>query len=111
MRGALALALALSAYLASCSGSSDDPKNNNPDSGAGGSGNDASADDASAPAQSGECSLDVDCTSKLPDTSPAGCAEAKCNRLQRKCEFLAKDGDGDGHRAKTCTAGIVAIQT
>ncbi|MBI3205662.1 MAG: hypothetical protein HYZ29_29250 [Myxococcales bacterium] len=48
----------------------------------------------------------------MPATNPADCAEAKCDLVLKKCNFVAKDADGDGHTAKDCTAiGSGAVAT
>ncbi len=61
---------------------------------------------------SGECATDLACEAKLPPTNPAACAEAKCDLVLKKCNFVAKDKDGDGHAAAQCTAaGSGAIDT
>jgi hypothetical protein len=52
----------------------------------------------------GTCATDDECTALLPETSPAACAEAKCDALTKQCQFTAKDSDGDGHAAKDCEA-------
>jgi hypothetical protein len=58
----------------------------------------------------GECSIDAECTAKLPATTPADCAVAKCDPVAKKCHFVAKDADGDGHKTKKCTAGAAVIE-
>jgi len=68
-------------------------------------------EDTTAPATIGECSRDSDCAARLPQTTPAGCAMAQCDTLQHKCHFVAKDQDGDGHPAKTCSATLGTIET
>lgn len=45
-----------------------------------------------------ECVEPSDCV--VPETNPAGCAEATCN--EGTCAFSARDGDGDGFLAKRC---------
>jgi hypothetical protein len=57
-----------------------------------------------------ECTIDADCTAKLPDTTPPNCAVATCDTLLKKCHFKAKDADGDGHPAKACTATTATIE-
>ena len=68
--------------------------------------------DAGAPGGALRCTTDADCLSRLPETSPPGCATARCDVLQATCEFVAKDNDGDGHPAAACksTSGA-AIET
>lgn len=58
-----------------------------------------------------DCTVNEDCAKKLPATTPADCAVATCDTLQKKCHFRAKDGDGDGHPAKNCTAPTATIET
>lgn len=112
LRNGLVFAFLMGLAASSCSnGSSDDSSNGNHGGAGGQTHSDASASDATDGALNGECGIDADCTSKLPVTAPVDCAEAKCDLLQRKCEFLAKDADGDGHRAKACSGGLVPIQT
>jgi hypothetical protein len=62
------------------------------------------------PPPAGDCTVDADCTAKLPTTTPADCAVATCDTLQRKCLFKAKDADGDGHLAKNCSAATVTVE-
>jgi hypothetical protein len=62
------------------------------------------------PPPAGDCTVDADCTAKLPATTPADCAVATCDTLQKKCHFKAKDADGDGHLAKSCSAATVTIE-
>ena len=50
------------------------------------------------------CTTDADCLSRLPATTPPGCATASCNALQGQCVFSAKDEDGDGHPAHACVS-------
>lgn len=50
------------------------------------------------------CTTDSDCASKVPTTTPPGCAVAKCDTIQGACVFPTKDTDGDGHTAAICTA-------
>jgi hypothetical protein len=96
-------------------------------SGKGGTGGQGGAADAGASARGGaeptaggasggdggslpvdECSEDEDCV-EPPETTPADCAERKCNRETKTCELVARDADGDEHRAKDCTAEDVSI--
>lgn len=57
------------------------------------------------------CVADADCAALLTATIPADCARATCDPAQGQCAFLAKDADGDGHPAASCTApGGPAIQ-
>jgi len=78
--------------------------------GACGGGNDHDSADLSVPSMSSadagvtgpSCTTDSDCAAAMPQTSPAGCAVAKCDPLQGVCSYLAKDDDGDGHRAASC---------
>ncbi|MCC6667570.1 MAG: hypothetical protein IT375_27730 [Polyangiaceae bacterium] len=51
-----------------------------------------------------ECASDGDCAAKMPATNPTDCAEAKCDLVLKKCNFVAKDADGDGHAAAKCAA-------
>jgi Putative metal-binding motif len=41
-----------------------------------------------------ECDIDADCRPLLPETEPAKCAVAICR--DNRCQFRAKDEDGDG---------------
>jgi hypothetical protein len=61
--------------------------------------------------QTGECTTNADCEAKLPPTTPANCAVATCDALQKRCVFKAKDSDGDGHPAKKCSAATATIET
>lgn len=96
--------------MAACGGSDPAPTGETTDAGT----NTNSATDTGAPPppppDKGECTVDADCAPKLPQTTPAGCAEAKCDSLQRKCHFKAKDVDGDGHLAKNCSAATITIE-
>ena len=56
-----------------------------------------------------ECTTDDDCAAMLPATEPADCARARCDALQGRCVFEARDQDGDGHAAAQCAAAGVAI--
>src|SRR5262249_23786068 len=119
MRGG-PIVLVLAVVSSGCSGGSDSSSSadtgpptattTGPGSGPGGSrGNGAGGGGAGG--ARGECRIDADCTWKLTATTPPDCAEAKCDSLQHKCQFLAKDADMDGHRAKTCSGGLLSIQT
>lgn len=82
--------------------------------GQGGEGADAgSAGEVGAAGSNGgeACSVDADCEAALPKTTPAGCAEATCDKTKKTCVFVAKDSDDDGHTAKTCSASGVKITT
>jgi hypothetical protein len=56
------------------------------------------------------CKVAADCEAKLPQTTPAGCAEAACEA--GACVFRARDKDGDGDRAKFCkdAAGVLTVE-
>ncbi|MCA9645966.1 MAG: putative metal-binding motif-containing protein, partial [Myxococcales bacterium] len=69
-----------------------------------GAGGSSGAGGSAGVAGSGECQTSVDCEARLPQTTPAGCAEAECDPLAQKCIFRAKDADGDGHGAAKCSA-------
>ncbi len=84
--------------------------------GAGGSGNAGAADGGGAGGSSAtggsggsgggtvDCASDAQCVAKMPATDPPDCAEAKCDLVLKKCNFVAKDADGDGHTAAKCLA-------
>jgi hypothetical protein len=112
---AVGLALVTASVAPACS-SSDEPT-----AGAN-AGTDAGAidDDASASADGsvetgtlgpGECSVDADCDAKVPKTTPADSANGVCDALLKKCSFVAKDADGDGHAAKNCSASLGTVET
>ena len=46
------------------------------------------------------CKVDMDCAAGTPATIPAGCAAAKC--VASKCQYVAKDVDGDGYGTNKC---------
>jgi hypothetical protein len=111
---ALALAALVPLFAPACTGS-DTVAPGGGDNGDGGVDGRANTAVDSAPAeattQTGECTVDSDCAAELPQTTPANCAEAKCDTLTKKCHFVAKDQDGDGHRAKNCSAAMGTIET
>ncbi len=86
--------------------------------GAGGSGNTAGIDGGGGTSAGGnagtgaggsgggtaECASDAQCVAKMPATDPPDCAEAKCDLVLKKCNFVAKDADGDGHASAKCVA-------
>lgn len=54
-----------------------------------------------------DCTRDADCVP--PDTTPEGCAEGVCNVVLGRCQYRAKDADGDGQRAAACVANGVSL--
>ena len=76
--------------------------------GSGGGGSPDSGFDATA---GGHCSVDADCLSQIPQTTPPGCARATCNAVAGTCVFWAKDSDGDGHATVNCasSAGVPIV--
>jgi hypothetical protein len=60
--------------------------------------------DASVIGDRSACASDADCVARLPPTTPPNCADAICDATAKQCIFRAKDGDGDGYRAASCTA-------
>jgi hypothetical protein len=67
--------------------------------------------DAHPDATPPQCSVAADCLAAIASTTPADCAEAHCDLVRGACYYLAKDSDGDGHRASQCTAAGVVIET
>ena len=90
-RRSLGIGAALALAAASCGGGS-------------GAGSRGDASTGSSTSASTGCTTDADCLSKLPSTTPSGCATASCNALQGQCVFSAKDEDGDGHPAHACVS-------
>lgn len=109
--GGIGAIVAVTVVLASACGGSDasPPPVTAEDGGADVETPDTSAADTS-PTPTGECATNADCEAKLPATTPAGCAVATCDTLQKKCRFKAKDADGDGHLAKSCSAATLTIE-
>ncbi len=108
-----AAALVLVVLVQACGGSDPDPVGPAEDAGADST---SAADTGSGNVDTdgsggGECTTNDDCKAKLPVTTPADCAVATCDSLQKKCHFKAKDSDGDGHPAKSCTATSGTIET
>jgi hypothetical protein len=81
------------------------------ETGSGSGGADGAGEGGAGGVPADGCRTSSDCEAVLPETSPADCAEAKCNPLQKRCEFSAKDADEDGHRALDCSAGVVEVET
>jgi hypothetical protein len=73
--------------------------------GSGGTGGD------NADAAAGNCTSNDDCIAQLGDTTPAGCATAKCSATTGQCVFAAADADGDGYKAAKCQAAGAAVET
>jgi hypothetical protein len=71
--------------------------------GLGGSGGDAATNDSGPTA----CSAPAECEAALGDTSPPGCATAKC--VAGECQFDVLDADGDGHALMGCTSSKLAL--
>lgn len=67
-------------------------------------GDDAVVTPDGTPSESGGCSVDADCASLLASVTPtpAGCAEAYCNKATTACGLRAADVDGDGYRTAQC---------
>ena len=88
-RSVVVAAVALCAGPTSCSGGSSP-----------GSATDAGprADAAAA------CVTDSQCAASAPPTSPPGCAVPRCNAIEGRCEYIARDEDGDGHPTAACTS-------
>src|SRR4051812_50044332 len=72
----------------------------------------AVVDPDAAASEGGEtgCSTDAECTSALSGLTPtpAGCAEAFCDKASGHCGLRAVDKDGDGYRTAKCDVPGVA---
>jgi hypothetical protein len=111
---ACAAACTLAVSTGACGGSGASSSGTGSSSGAGSSSGTGGGDDASTGSQGGSpaCTTNADCTSQVPPTMPANCAQGTCNALQGVCVFSAKDEDGDGHPAANCkSTNGVAVQS
>src|SRR5688572_10490958 len=56
------------------------------------------------------CTQNEDCVAFLGNTTPLGCATAKCSATTNQCVFSAVDADGDGFTIASCSSDAVQLE-
>lgn len=113
-RAGIVAFLSISGAIAACGSSDSDggaftktDAGKDATTGTGGVGTDAGTGGSAGSTPTPACETNADCETALGDTSPPGCATAKC--VASKCEFDVVDADGDGHGVIGCSSSEVSL--